>query len=143
MRVRLKFCTVEHRADHILTTFDDGATSANWPHPDDPSYVAVARQCGFDDLMAYTFFHELSHALVPELFFDRPSYVVWMAAHHRSASLAAAKAEERLIYYCQTAAVGRIPVIDPQWEGVIDAMARFGLYDHVVCSQPVKELESA
>ena len=46
-------CRIEQRDGHILTTFDDGGSSANWPHPDDPSYVDVARQCGFTDLMAY------------------------------------------------------------------------------------------
>lgn len=121
MRVRLKFCTVEHLADHILTTFDDGATSANWPHLDDPSYVAVAQQCGFDDLMAYTWEHELIHSMMPEMLFDRPGYTVWMAAHQKSANLAAAMAEERLIYLIQRfIADPSFPCPDPQWVPIRD-----------------------
>lgn len=127
MRIELPGCVIEQREGYILTMFDDGSSSANWPHPDDPSYVAVACRCGFTDLMAYCAAHEACHSLVPHHLFDRPGYVVWMAAHQRKANLAAAKGEERLIYYVQRAAVGAVPVIDPQWEAVIAVLRAQGL----------------
>ena len=116
-------CRVERFADHILTTLHDGASSANWPHPDDPSYVAVARQCGFDDLMAYTAEHEVLHSLVPLRLYGRPSYVIRMAAHGRKADLGAAMMEERQVYYLQRfLADPAFPCPDPQWWGIVQEM---------------------
>lgn len=132
--IRLKYCTVERFPDFVLTTFDNGATSANWPYPDDPFYVAVARECEFDDLMAYTWEHELLHSMMPEMLFDRPGYTVWMAAHRKSANLAAAMAEERLIYLIQRfIADPSFPCPDPQWVQIRDRI--ISLRDGVALSQ--------
>jgi len=125
--IRLKFCTIDVRDGAIWSTFPDGSTSANWPHPDDASYVQVALECGFTDLMRYCLAHEVCHAAVPEMLFDRPSYVVSMAAQNRKQNLAAAMAEERLCYYVQRAACGVLQVADPQWHDAIEVLDRYGL----------------
>lgn len=113
---------VERKDGHILTTLWPGSdaevTSANWPLPQDPYYVEVAAQCGFgpDRLMEYCHEHELLHSLLPVRFFGHQGYTITMSARQKSASLAGAKAEERLIYYAQRYIGGVIPAIDPQWE---------------------------
>jgi len=134
--IRLKFCTIDVHDGAVWTTFPDGSTSANWPPLDDASYVRVARECGFTDLMRYCLAHEVCHAVVPEMLFDRPSYVVLMAAQNRKQNLAAAMAEERLCYYVQRAACGALPVADPQWDDVIAVLDRYGL-----CGDPVVACE--
>lgn len=122
-KVELKYCTVEHKGDHVLTTFPDGTSSANWPHPDDQSYIDVAKSCGFDDLMEYCWEHELLHSIMPEVLFDRPGYVVWMQAHQKPCNLAGAKAEERLIYYIQKWLIATLDEpFDPQWNDVVRRM---------------------
>ena len=122
---------VERHADHILTTLPDGATSANWPHPDDVSYVSVAEQCGFgpDNLLAYCHEHEVLHSLLPLRFFGRPGYTFRMAAHGKAADLAGAMAEERLIYYVQRhiADPTTMPAIDPQWRDLAREVQGFGI----------------
>jgi hypothetical protein len=125
--IRLKFCTIDVRDGAIWSTFPDGSTSTNWPHPDDASYVQVARECGFTDIMRYCLAHEVCHAAVPEMLFDRPSYVVSMAAQNRKQNLAAAMAEERLVWLLQRAATGAIPVVDVQWFAVIDRLKQLDL----------------
>lgn len=91
---------------YVSTEFDDGKCCGNWPHPDDPSYTKVAEDCGFGpgQLLQYCFMHEVGHLLVPHRLFDARGYVSRMSAEERRMNLAAAKAEERLIYYCQVAA---------------------------------------
>ena len=86
--------------------------------------------------MSYCFEHEVAHLLVPLLLFGERGYVSWMSANQRRMSLAAAKAEERLIYYIQVAArpenwtwaagplpqwVGPQPA-DPQWVSPAQAL---------------------
>ena len=121
--------TVERFADHVLTVLPSGETSANWPHPDDPAYVEVARQCGFDSdsLLDYVFEHELLHSLLPLRFFGRPGYTVRMAAQGKKADLAGAMAEERLIYYIQRL-IGdaTYPCPDLQWAALADEIRAFG-----------------
>ena len=130
MRIALPGCVVETKDGHVLTTFDDGASSTNWPHPDDASYVDVARQCGFVDLMRYCEAHEACHSLVPQMLFGRQGYVIWMAAHQRKANLAAAMMEERMFFLIQRAAAEAIPIVDPQWGEVIAVLRRHGLCGH-------------
>ena len=116
--------------DHVLTTLPSGETSANWPHPEEPSYVEIAHQCGFrpDMLMAYCHEHEVLHSLLPLRFFDRPGYTVRMAAQGKKADLAGAMAEERLIYYIQRL-VGdpTFPCPDTQWSLLADEVISMGI----------------
>lgn len=127
MPVRLKYATILDKCDHILTTFEDGASSANWLPQDDGNFVRIARDCGFLDPYRYLAAHEVVHSLAPEVMFDRPGYVVWMAAHGRKANLAAAMMEERMFYYIQRAACDAIPCIDPQWHEVIERLRRYDM----------------
>jgi hypothetical protein len=125
--IRLKFCTIEVRDGAVWTVFPDGAVSANYPPSDDGQFYAIALMCGFTDPMRYCLAHEVTHALVPEVMFDRESYVVGMAARGRKCSIAAAKAEERLCWYVQRAACGAIATVDPDWVLIADRLRQLGL----------------
>ena len=128
MRVALRFCKVETHPDgSVWTTFEDGASSANWIPQDDGTFARIAARCGFTDPQTYLTAHEVVHSLAPEVMFDRPGYVVWMAAHQKKASLAAAMMEERVFYLIQRAACGAIPSVDPQWDEVIARLREFCL----------------
>lgn len=94
-------CTLVHRGTFCTNYFSTGEESSNWSHPDDQFYCDIAAQCGHDDLMTYCFEHEFCHSFLPMKFFGRESYVVWMAAQQRKASISAAMMEERMIYYFQ------------------------------------------
>ena len=128
----LKHCTFEVRDGAAWTRFEDGAECANWVPDDGGHFAAIAREVGFSDPQVYLVQHELLHSLVPQVLFDRPGYVVWMMAHGKKANLAASMAEERLIHYVALAACGRVPVIDPQWNEIIDRLRGLGL-----CGDPV------
>lgn len=127
--IEISGARIERHADHILTTFPDGASTANWP-PDDPdgSFRHVAESCGISDLLAYLHEHEVAHLLVPLRLFGETGYVSWMAAHGRKMSLAAARAEERLIYWVQR--MTDDPALDhpdPQMRAVADELRAYGL----------------
>ena len=94
--------TVQRAGDLTSTTYVGGEHCSNWPPADGGGYAQIAAELGFGtDLGAYNFEHELCHVLVPRVLFGERGYVSWMAAQGRRMSLAAAKAEERLIYYVQ------------------------------------------
>lgn len=98
---------VRQEGDVTSTTFPNGSTCSNWP-PASADYEMTARWLGFDDLGAYNFEHEVTHILAPLVMFGERGYVSWMAAQGRKMSLAAAKAEERLVWMVQAGAAGRI-----------------------------------
>lgn len=127
MTIALKFCTIDERDGAIWTTFPDGTVSANYPPSDDGQFHALGLMCGFTDPLRYVLAHEVTHSLVAEVMFDRPSYVVHMAAQGRKCSIAAAKAEERLCWYAARAACGQMQIDDPQvWE-VVGRLRELGL----------------
>jgi hypothetical protein len=95
------------RAGDLTETYHPvgDCSCSSWPPADRGDYARIAAELGFGaDLGAYNFEHELCHVLVPRALFGERGYVSWMAASGRKMSLAAAKAEERLIYYVQQAA---------------------------------------
>lgn len=99
----LKFCTVDLHEHGVTTRFPDGTECSNWPLWNSPEYLDIVKQCGFTDPLRYCHEHELLHSMLPEMLFNERGYVVWMAAHQRTMNVAAAKAEERLIWYVQRA----------------------------------------
>jgi hypothetical protein len=112
---------VKRAGDLAVTVYSGGEECSNWPPADGGDYARIAAELGFGtDLGAYNFEHELCHVLVPRVLFGERGYVSWMAANGRKMSLAAAKAEERLIYYVQqhafyiTDSTARAYTPDPQ-----------------------------
>lgn len=94
--------TVTCHRDRVETVFPDGSSTSNWP-PGDQAFADVAQACGFGpgQLMDYVWEHELCHTLVPQVLFGTHGYVATMSAQGRRMSLAAARAEERLVWYAQ------------------------------------------
>ena len=127
MKIFLNFCTIEERDGAIWTIFPEGIVSANYPPNDDGQFHALALMCGFTSPMRYCLAHEVTHSLVAEVMFDRPSYVVHMASQNRKCSIAAAKAEERLCWYVQRAACGQMQIDDPQIWDVVERLRAFDL----------------
>ncbi len=120
------FYTITIRDGAVWSTFPDGSTSANWLPDDDGAFAAIARSCGFADPFRYLLAHEVCHALVPEMMFGRPSYVVRMAAQNRKADIGAAMMEEREIYRVQRAACG-MRSMEPEWGPIIERLQELGL----------------
>lgn len=99
--VKLKYCTIERNGDVTTTKFPDGTETSNWP-PDDGGFVAqIARDCGFmDDVAAYIYEHDVCHAYLSQLWFDKVSPVLWRSAHGLEPG-PENEWEEKLVYYYQ------------------------------------------
>lgn len=98
--IQLKYCTIERTAFGSVIRYPDGTESGNWPHQTD-FYKWVVSACGHTDEKLYCFEHEFCHAFLPEVLFDRTSYIVWQNAHKLPIDDAAGEYEEQLIFYFQ------------------------------------------
>lgn len=119
----LKYCRVEQTEYGCITTFEDGETSSNWA-PQDYSigpghpyegFVKTANDCGFDNLLEYIFDHDLSHAFLAEKMFNKPSPVLWAAAHGGCPGDASTLYEERYVYHWQRYVNLIIPPMEEEW----------------------------
>lgn len=81
MMIELKYCTIEWTNFGCTTRFRDAREASAWPH-DSHDYSVIAHRCGYEyDVMAYCREHEFCHSFVEEKLNDRPSPVLWHAAH--------------------------------------------------------------
>lgn len=110
---------VERRKDVTTTTLPDGLQCSNWVVPVEQAEVAA--HLGFDDQAQYVWEHEVCHVMVPLVIFGERGYVARMSAMQRTMFAAAARAEERLIWYVQAAVAGRIDA-PPGLSDAVDAL---------------------
>lgn len=111
--ITLKYCQLTARDFSVDTVFSAGGSCSNWVPHDDESYRRVAEQCGHSDPLTYCREHDYCHALLAEMMFDKPSAVLWAAAHNRDTE--AADWEEKLVYYFQRFLHYRAPAPEQQW----------------------------
>jgi hypothetical protein len=112
--VRLKFCDVRSSAGGIATRFEDGAGCFNRPILDD-AYRRLAENCGHEDPLHYCWEHDYCHAMLSQFVFDKPSNVLWAAAHGEQ-DPPGAEWEEKVVYYFQRFIHGNGYSPDPQWQ---------------------------
>lgn len=81
--IRLKFCTIEPKADGCRVRFLwSGKHCDARPHKT-PHYHVIAHRCGYgDDVSAYCVEHEFAHCFIEERLYNRPSIVLWSLAHN-------------------------------------------------------------
>jgi hypothetical protein len=113
--ISLKYCIVNATNTGVETIFPDDTISTNWP-PDDEYFRQVVKDCGFNcDEIGYIRHHDLSHAFLAEKMFDKPSPVLWNAAHEIAMDINASLYEERWVYYWQRFAMRIIPPLELEW----------------------------
>jgi hypothetical protein len=113
--ISLKYCILNPISNGIETVFQDNTISTNWP-PQDELFQYVVRQCGFnDDHIFYIRHHDLSHAFLSEKMFDRPSPVLWNAAHEISMNETSSLFEERWVYHWQRYTMNQAKPLEKEW----------------------------
>jgi hypothetical protein len=79
--IRLKYALVSFEDWGCRTLFLDGTYADAVPH-DTAHYAVIAHRLGYgDNLLSYTQEHEFAHSFVEEMFYNRPSRVLWGVAH--------------------------------------------------------------
>ncbi len=79
--IQLLYCTVKWTDSGCTTRFSDGAEIPSWPHKT-PHYYVISHRTGYsDDILSYCREHDACHSLIEEWLHDKPSDILWAAAH--------------------------------------------------------------
>lgn len=121
----LTLCRIELRPYGVETLFPDGTRSANWiPYADRSAFEQVARDCGFDDPLAYVREHDISHAFLAERMFGMVSPTLYSAAHgERRHSILDRRQflfEERMVWHWQRYARGIGARVEDEWQAWLE-----------------------
>jgi hypothetical protein len=128
---KLKHCNVHFfngGVDGGVDAIFGDVASTNWPWLDDANWLGIMRSAGYEDPLQYCQEHDFFHAFLADRWFDKPSYVLWQAAHELPIDPNASSWEERLIFDFQRAFTGYDIECSSSWEETI-IEARRVLYE--------------